>query len=127
MLADRERDRGGGGPGRFERMRFLESLDPELHGLAIALYADRGPNDPTTLDFDHVRNGVDQCLLSLKRDRLTEAIDFNSAELTEAQVDGDRDLVAELLAVQRNLNEARNSLDRRREAVSNLTTAGGHR
>ena len=127
MLADRERDRGGGGPGRFERMRFLEALDPELHGLAIALYADRGPNDPTTLDFDHVRNGVDQCLLSLKRDRLTEAIDFNSAELTEAQVDGDRDLVAELLAVQRNLNEARNSLDRRREAVSNLTTAGGHR
>ena len=35
-------------PGRFERCRFLESLDPELHGLAIALYAERGP-DPNEL------------------------------------------------------------------------------
>ena len=44
MLADRERDREAGGSGKFERGRFLESLAPELHGLAIALYAERGPD-----------------------------------------------------------------------------------
>jgi DNA primase catalytic core len=127
MIADRDRDREAGGPGDFKRMRYLEALPPELHSLAIALYADRGPNDPTTLDTDHVRNGVDQCLLALEADRLEDEIRFNAGELTEAQAAVDPQAIARLLETQRNLYEARNSLDRRREAVSNLTPAGGHR
>jgi DNA primase len=127
MLQDRDRDREAGGSGEFKRMRFLDALPPELHSLAIALYADRGPNDPTTLDTDHVRNGVDQCLLALEADRIEDEIRFNAGELMEAQTAVDPQEIARLLETQRTLYEARNSLDRRREAVSNLTTAGGHR
>ena len=126
MLADRERDRDAGGPGRFERGRFLDALPPELHGLAVALYAERGP-DPNELDDNRVRIGVDQCLLALEADRLEEEIRYNAGELTEAQAAADPQGVARLLEVQRNLNEARRSLDRRRQDTSLLASAGGHR
>jgi hypothetical protein len=126
MLADRERDREAGGPGRFERGRFLESLPRELHGLAIALYAERGP-DPAELDSSRVRIGVDQCLLAMEADRLEEEIRYNAGELTEAQATADAAAVSRLLEVQKNLNEARRSLDRRRQETSLLATAGGNR
>ena len=126
MIVDRERDREGGGPGRFERGRFLQALDPELHGLAVALYADRGP-DPNDLAGDRVRIGVDQCLLALEADRLEEEIRFNAGEIVEAQAAADSQAVARLLELQRNLNEARRSLDRRRQDTSLLASAGGHR
>jgi DNA primase len=125
MLADRERDREAGGPGRFERGRFLESLAPELHGLAIALYAERGP-DPSELDDARVRIGVDQCLLAMEADRLEDEIRFNAGELTEAHAAADAAAEARLLETQRNLNEARRSLDRRRQETS-LLASGGHR
>ncbi len=126
MLADRERDPDAGGPGRFERGRFLEALPPELHGLAIALYAERGP-DPNDLDDNRVRIGVDQCLLALEADRLEEEIRFNGSELVEAQAAADSPAVARLQETQRNLFEARRSLDRRRQDTSLLASAGGHR
>jgi DNA primase len=126
MLADRERDREAGGSGSFERMRFLEALPAELHGLAIALYAERGP-DPNELDGNRVRNGVDQCLLALEADRLEEEIVFNASEQREAEAAGDFERVAQLARLQRDLHQARGLLHRRREAVSNLTSAGGHR
>ena len=126
MLADRERDREAGGTGRFERMRFLEALPLELHGLAIALYAERGP-DPNDLDAKRVTIGVDQCLLALEADRLEQEIAFNSSEQKEAEAAGDTQEVLRLAAIQRNLNEARRSLDRRREDTSLLASSGGHR
>jgi DNA primase len=126
MLADREHDREAGGTGRFERMRFLEALEPELHGLAVALFAERGP-DPNDLASDRVRIGVDQCLLALEADRLEEEIRFNASELVEAHAAADTQTVARLLEVQRNLNEARRSLDRRKQDTSLLASAGGHR
>ena len=122
MLADRERDREAGGAGRFERGRFLDSLPVELHGLAIALYAERGP-DPAELADDRVRIGVDQCLLALEADRLEEEIRFNAGELVEAQSATDSRAVSRLLEVQRNLNEARRSLDRRRQDASLLASS----
>jgi DNA primase len=126
MMADREKDREAGGTGRFERMRFLEALGPELHGLAVALFAERGP-DPNDLAADRVRIGVDQCLLALEADRLEEEIRFNASELVEAHAAADTQTVARLLEVQRNLNEARRSLDRRKQDTSLLASAGGHR
>ncbi len=126
MLADREIDRDAGGSGKFERGRFLEALAPELHGLAIALYAERGP-DPNDLAGDRVRIGVDQCLLALEADRLEEEIRFNGSELTEAQAIGDSGAVTQLQETQRDLFEARRSLDRRRQDTSLLASAGGHR
>jgi DNA primase len=126
MLADRERDREAGGSGSFERMRFLEALDPELHGLAIALYAERGP-DPNDLAGDRVRIGVDQCLLALEADRLKAQLEFNSTEIVEAEAAGDNETKARLLETNRNLYEALKSLGRRREETSLLASAGGHR
>ena len=126
MIADRERDREAGGPGSFERGRFLEALAPELHGLAIALYAERGP-DPNELAPARVSIGVDQCLLALEADRLEDEIRFNAGELAEAHAAADTPAVARLLEIQRNLNEARRSLDRRRQDTSLLASAGGHR
>ena len=126
MLADREKDREAGGPGKFERGRFLDSLPTELHGLAVAVYAERGP-DPSELQPARARIGVDQCLLAMEADRLEEEIRFNGSELTEAQAAGDGDAVTRLSEVQRNLFEARRSLDRRRQDTSLLTSTGGHR
>jgi DNA primase len=126
MLADRERDREAGGSGSFERMRFLEALEPELHGLAIALYAERGP-DPNDLAGDRVRIGVDQCLLALEADRLKAQLDFISSEIVEAEAAGDNEAKARLLETNRNLYEALKSLGRRREETSLLASAGGHR
>jgi hypothetical protein len=126
MLADREKDRDAGGPGRFERGRFLESLPEELHGLAIALYAERGP-DPNELDAARVRVGVDQCLLALEADRLKAQMEYISAEIIEAEAAGDLVAKAALLESNRNLYEALKSLGRRREGLSLLTSTGGHR
>jgi len=127
MLVDRDRDREAGGPGKFERGRFLDSLPAELHGLAIALYAERGP-DPNELAGDRVRIGVDQCLLALEADRLEEETRFNAGELVEAEAAvkagaGDPAEIARLREVQRNLNEARRSLDRRRQDASLLASS----
>jgi DNA primase len=122
MLADRERDREAGGPGSFERSRFLDALAPELHGLAIALYAERGP-DPNELAAARVSIGVDQCLLALEADRLEDEIRFNAGELAEAHAAADAPAAARLLEIQRNLNEARRSLDRRRQDTSLLASS----
>ncbi len=151
MAADRARDtaaratdparatehaRDPDAPGRFERGRFLEALDPESRALAIALYARRGPipglDGPSvpgvdvSIDLALVDQGVDQCLLRLERDRLEEARAFTRGELAEAELQGDADAIARLMSQERTLNEARRSLDRRIEQSSLLArTAGG--
>jgi DNA primase len=126
MMSDREKDREAGGTGRFERMRFLEALGPELHGLAVALFAERGP-DPNDLAADRVRIGVDQCLLALEADRLKEQMEYVSIEIIEAEAAGDTEAKARLLATNRSLYEAQKSLGRRRQDTSLLASAGGHR
>ncbi len=127
MLEDRARDLETGGTGQFQRGRFLDSLAGPVRDLAVALYADRGANDPTELDADHVRNGVDQCLLTIKENALEERIVFNAGELKEAEVAGDRERVFHLLEEQRQLTQTQGVLHRRRELVSNLAKAGGNR
>ncbi len=123
MLADRARDREAGGAGKFERVRFLDSLPPELHGLAIALYADRGP-DPNELDDRHVSKGVDDCLDRLEADRIKAEIEYTRAEIAEAAASGDRETRDRLLEEERHLHEALGSLDRRRQQRSLLATGG---
>jgi len=126
MLADRERDREAGGTGRFERMRFLESLPLELNGLAIAVYAERGP-DPNELAGDSVRIAVDQCLLAMEGDRLRAQLEFTHMELLDAEAAGDREARLRFQELNRELNNALRSLGRRRHDTSNLSSAGGHR
>jgi DNA primase len=126
MIADRERGREAGGPGSFERGRFLEALAPELHGLAIALYAERGP-DPNELAAARVSIGVDQCLLALEADRIKAQMEYISTEIIEAEASGDSEARARLLEVNRNLYDALRSLGRRQHDTSILSSAGGHR
>ena len=127
MLADREMDREAGGGGRFERMRFLDALPAELHGLAIALYAERGP-DPNELERRSRPQGVDQCLLALEADRLEGEIDYNPRRARRgARPPATPAKSPDCSNYNRNLNEARRSLDRRRQDASLLASAGGHR
>ncbi len=119
MLADRERDREAGGPGRFERGRFLEALDPETKALALALYAFRGP-DPAELDSVRVAYGLGQCLWQLEHDANVDAMSYTRAEIVEAERLGDGTRVDLLLEEQRRLHDARRSLDRRRDDASLL-------
>ncbi len=146
MLADREADAvvrdaaagpagaaHPGEPGRFERGRFLASLDEESRALAIALYASRAPipgmgdgGDGGTVDLELVDQGVEQCLLRLELDRLDERGAWTRGELADAELRGDADAISRLMDDERQLNEARLSLHRRIEQASLLArTAGG--
>ncbi len=119
ILADRARDREAGGPGRFERGRFLESLDPETRTLALALYAQRRP-DPAELAPERAEHAVTQCLLQLEAERLEDEIDYGEAEMADAERRDDRAAIASLSQRLRGLYEARGGLDRRRQQTSLL-------
>jgi DNA primase len=108
------------GPGQFERGRFLESLDPETRALALGLYALQRP-DPRNLPSQRVIYNVDKCLLTLEADRLEERSAWNQAEQAEAELREDTEAMARLLAEERQINEARRSLDRRIEQTRLLT------
>jgi hypothetical protein len=146
MLADRETDAAvrdaaspathAGEPGRFERGRFLASLDEESRALAIALYASRAPIPGVgdgaegaggSIDFDLVDQGVEQCLLRLELDRLDEQGAWTRGELADAETRGDADAISRLMDDERRLNEARLSLHRRIDQASLLARATGGR
>jgi DNA primase len=112
-------------PAPFERGRFLEALDPETRGLAIALYARGGP-DPAQLPEDRIVYAIDKCLLTLEADQLEERIAYTQAEQGDAERSGDREAMARLLDQERQYHEARRSLDRRAEQTRLLArTIGG--
>ena len=124
ILADRRRgaELAGDpdGAGRFERGRFLESLDPETRALALGLYALERP-DPRNLASQRVIYNVDKCLLTLEADRLEEQSAWNQAEQADAELRDDHEAMDRLLAEERQINEARRSLDRRIEQTRLLT------
>jgi len=103
-----------GVPGRFDRGRLLESLDDETRALALAIYAKEGP-DPASLPPSRVAYAIENCLLSLEADRIEERSEYNQVEQAEAERRGDRAAIEQLLAQEREINEERRSLDRRRE------------
>jgi len=106
--------------GAFERGRMLDALDPETRALAIALYAHRGP-DPSRLSAARLTYAIDKCLLTLEADRLEERGTWNQAEQADAERRGDADEIRRLLDEERQINEARRSLDRRIEQTHLLT------
>jgi len=124
ILADRRRGAEAAGdpdgPGRFERGRLLESLDPETRALALGLYALDRP-DPRNLPSQRVIYNVDKCLLTLEADRLEERSAWNQAEQAEAELRDDHEAMARLLTEEAQINEARLSLDRRIEQTHLLT------
>jgi DNA primase len=125
IIADRQLAQPSGG--QFERGRMLDSLDPETRALAIALYAHRGP-DPSRLSPARLTYAIDKCLLTLEADRLEERGTWNQAEQADAERRGDADEIRRLLDEERQINEARRSLDRRIEQTHLLTrpAVAGH-
>ena len=74
-----------------------------------------------------IRKAVDDCLRHFEADRISAQIDYNHAEIAEAEAAGDMESKARLLDMNRDLNEVLRSLGRQRHDTSLLASAGGHR
>jgi DNA primase len=98
----------------FDGAALLLTLDEETAALARALYAKSGP-DPRSLDARHLDYEIDRLLLELEDDRLRERSEYNEAAQGEAERAGDAEAIARLELEGRQINEARRSLDRRRD------------
>ncbi|HKG57789.1 MAG TPA: CHC2 zinc finger domain-containing protein [Candidatus Limnocylindrales bacterium] len=98
----------------FDSAALIASLDDETAALARALYALGGPS-PRDLPQRDVDYEVERLLLDLEEDGLEQRRDFTQEALGEAERSGDRDAIGSLLIDLRQLNEARRSLDRRRD------------
>ncbi len=113
IVLQRESDDQGIHP-PFDGAALLLALDDETAALARALYAKSGP-DPRTLDAHQLDYEVDRLLLQLEDDRLRDRSEYNEAAQGEAERAGDAEAIARLELEGRQINEARRSLDRRRD------------
>ena len=98
----------------FDGVTLLASMDDETASLARALYAKPGP-DPRSLQPRQLAYEITRLLLELEDDQLRERSDYNEAAQAEAERDGDTIAIDSLLLERRQINEARRSLDRRRD------------
>ena len=98
----------------FDGAALLLAVDDETASLARALYAKTGP-DARTLDPRKLAYEITRLLLELEDDQLRERSEYNEAAQAEAERAGDTDSIERLLLERRQINEARRSLDRRRE------------
>jgi DNA primase len=112
-------DRGVHPP--FDSAALLLALDDETAALARALYAKPGPDarglGPAQLDYE-----ITRLLLELEDDQLRERSDYNEAAQGEAERAGDREAMSRLMLERRQINEARLSLDRRRDQTRLLAS-----
>ena len=88
------------------------------------MYAKAGP-DARGLDPAHLDYEITRLLLELEDDQLRDRSDYNEAAQGEAERAGDRDAISRLMLERRQINEARLSLDRRRDQTRLL--AGNRR
>lgn len=111
----------------FDGAALLLAVDDETASLARALYAKAGP-DPRALTERQLAYEVTRLLLELEDDSLRERSDYNEAATAEAERAGDTESIARLTLERRAINEARRSLDRRREDTRLLArpTLAGH-
>ncbi len=112
-------DQGIHPPFRWEEL--LQGLDDETAALARALVAKPGP-DPRGLDASQLDYEVSRLQLELEHDVLHERSDYNEAAQGEAERAGDREASARLMLERRQINEARLSLDRRRDQTRLLAS-----
>lgn len=112
-------DQGVHPPFRWEDL--LLALDDETAALARALVAKPGP-DPRTLAAKELEYEVARLLIELEDDRLRERSDYNEAAQGEAERAADREAIERLLLERRQINEARLSLDRRRDQTRLLAS-----
>ena len=100
--------------GHFDEARLRAGLDEETRALAIAVKA-HGRFDPGALPAARINYEVENLLLDLEADRIEERNQYNLSEQAEAERLGDLGLIERLLNQNRQINEERRSLDRRRE------------
>lgn len=105
----------------FDGAALLLALDDETAALARALYAKSGP-DARGLDPAHLDYEITRLLLELEDDQLRERSDYNEAAQGEAERAGDRESIDRLMLERRQINEARLSLDRRRDQTRLLVS-----
>ena len=105
----------------FDGAALLLALDDETAALARALYAKPGP-DARGLDPAHLDYEITRLLLELEDDQLRERSDYNEAAQGEAERAGDRESIDRLMLERRQINEARLSLDRRRDQTRLLAS-----
>jgi non-ribosomal peptide synthetase component F len=101
---------------------LMAGLDDETRATAQAILARGGP-DLANVPSDRIAYAVDRCLLQLERSRLDERADWVAAELISAEGRGDREVVGQLLILQRQNNEQRRSVDRQIEQATVLVRA----
>jgi DNA primase len=102
----------------FDRGQFVDSLDPTLGAVARTLFAS---TDPLPDDDVALRQSLEQSLLGLERNRITERLDFVRAELSEAEADNDTATAERLRREVLELQTQRLDLDRRRDQTTVLT------
>jgi DNA primase len=102
----------------FDRAAFVESLDPTLAAVARTLFA---RNDPLPDDDGALKQSVEQSLLALERNRITERLEFFRAELSEAEAAADLASAERLRREVLDLQTQRLDLDRRREQTTVLS------
>ena len=103
----------------FDSAALLLAVDDETASLARALYAKPGP-EPRTLSARQLAYEVTRLLLELEDDQLRERSEYNEAATAEAERAGDTEAIGRLLLERRQINEARRSLDRRRDETRML-------
>ncbi len=112
VLADRDADPNGA----FSLERFAGSLDPELAAIARGLLG----KAEAPLSEERLSQGVDQCVLRLERQRVTDHLNFLRAEVAEAEARHDAEARVAFQGQIRELEQQRAALDRRTAAASLL-------
>jgi DNA primase len=103
----------------FERSRFVEALEPTLAAVARTLFA---RTDPLPDDESDLRQAVEQSLLTLERNRISELLEYKRAEMSEAEAAKDTATATRLRTDVLELQARRLELDRRRDATTFLHT-----
>jgi DNA primase len=101
----------------FDRSGFVDSLEPTLAAVARTLYA---RTDPLPDDESALRQAVEQSLLTLERNRISELLEYKRAELAEAEAADDGAAATRLRTDVLELQSRRLELDRRRDATTLL-------
>jgi hypothetical protein len=106
----------------FSMSALMASVDDETRATAQAILARPSP-DLALVTSERIVYAIDRCLLQLERTRLDERAEWVGAELIAAEGRGDRDVVGQLLVLQRQNNEQRRSVDRQIEQATVLVRA----
>jgi DNA primase len=102
----------------FDRAAFVDGLDPTLAGVVRTMYADP---EPIPEDEMSLRQGLEQSLLTLERNKLDEEIGAVEFDIREAEAAGDRPAADRLLRDIAALKTRRLDLDRKRTETTVLT------